>query len=147
MKPARRSARVRFAPRGKSLGLSSRGTDDLIRELQRGLPFRALKTFAAETGLPLSRISEVLNIPERTLARRRSSARLAPDESERLLRLSRIFEQAMELFESDRDAAVTWLNTPREALSTHTPLEYSRTELGAREVENLIGRLEHGVFS
>lgn len=69
------------------------------------------------------------------------------EESERLLRLSSVFEKAVELFEGDVAAAVNWLVSPRKALGDHTPLEYSRTELGAREVEGLIGRLEHGVFS
>jgi putative toxin-antitoxin system antitoxin component (TIGR02293 family) len=73
--------------------------------------------------------------------------RFAPDESERLLRVSTVFEKAVELFEGDVAGAVTWLTSPRRALGYQTPLAYSRTELGAREVENLIGRLEHGVFS
>jgi putative toxin-antitoxin system antitoxin component (TIGR02293 family) len=132
---------------GSSLGLKSRRTDDWIRELQRGLPFGALKTFVDVTGWPVSQIATALEIPERTLARRRTSGRLAPDESERLFRLSRIFEKAVDLFEGDLSAATTWLSTPRQALSDQAPLAYVRTELGAREVENLMGRLEHGVFS
>ena len=132
---------------GSSLGLKHRRTDDWIRELQRGLPFATLKTFATVTGWPLTQIASALGIPERTLARRRAAGRLAPDESERLFRLSRIFERAVDLFEGDSSAATAWLSTPRQALSDQAPLAYARTELGAREVENLIGRLEHGVFS
>jgi putative toxin-antitoxin system antitoxin component (TIGR02293 family) len=71
---------------------------------------------------------------------------LARDESERLLRISSIFEKAVELFNGDVPEAVTWLRRPRRALANHTPLAYSGTELGAREVENLIGQLEYGVF-
>jgi putative toxin-antitoxin system antitoxin component (TIGR02293 family) len=51
------------------------------------------------------------------------------------------------LFEGDVPAAMTWLTTPRKALGGRPPLSYARTEPGAREVENLIGRLEHGIFS
>jgi putative toxin-antitoxin system antitoxin component (TIGR02293 family) len=40
-----------------------------------------------------------------------------------------------------------WLKSPQKALGGKTPLEYSDTEPGAREVEDLLGRLEHGVFS
>ncbi len=76
-----------------------------------------------------------------------NSVRLAKEESERLLRLSSIFEKAVELFEGDVSGAVNWLTTPKRALEGQTPLQYARTEVGAREVENLIGRLEHGVFS
>jgi len=95
----------------------------------------------------LSRLAATIGIPERTLARRRVSRRLTPDESERLLRISAIFEDAVDLFEGDVPAAVNWLNTPRKLLGDRSPLAYARTETGAREVENLIGRLEHGIFS
>ena len=57
-----------------------------------------------------------------------------------------IFEKAVELFNGDVAEAVAWLRRPRRALADHTPLAYSGTELGAREVENLIGQLEYGVF-
>lgn len=145
--PQRSTSGPRRPHPGSSLGLRATGTGDLIREVQRGFSFRALRTFAVATHLPVSRIASLLQIPERTLARRRVAGRLSPDESERLLRLSRVFEKAVELFEGDAVAAVSWLNTPRKALGDATPLAYSRTELGAREVDNLIGRLEHGVFS
>jgi putative toxin-antitoxin system antitoxin component (TIGR02293 family) len=121
-------------------------TDDLICRIERGLPFKALESLAALAGLSVTLIASVLGIPERTLARRKAAGRLAPDESERLLRVSTVFEKAVELFEGDVAGAVTWLTSPKRALAYQTPLAYSRTELGAREVENLIGRLEHGVF-
>ncbi len=80
------------------------------------------------------------------MARRKASGRLAPEESERLLRISRIFELSVGLFDGGVTDAVAWLCTPRRALAGSTPLAYSATELGARDVETLIGQLEHGVF-
>jgi len=127
--------------------LTATRTDDLVRQIERGLPFKALESLAALSGLSVNLFASVLGIPERTLARRKTTGRLAPDESERLLRISTVFENALELFEGDVSGAVTWLTNPKKALGRQTPLAYSRTELGAREVENLIGRLEHGVFS
>ena len=144
----RRSAvsNPRYGTPGSSLGLQERSTPQLIRDLRRGLSFDALARLAAESGISVSEIAAVLGIPERTLARRKVAGKLAPDESERLLRISRIFESAVRLFAGDAGAAVAWLRKARPALGGHTPLEYSATELGAREVENLIGQLEHGVF-
>ena len=92
-------------------------------------------------------IATIIGLPERTLARRRAAGKLAPDESERLLRIATVFEKAVNLFEGDVHAAVAWLRKPRKALAHQTPLAYSRTGIGAREVEDLIGRLEYGVFS
>jgi putative toxin-antitoxin system antitoxin component (TIGR02293 family) len=99
------------------------------------------------SGLPAALIASVLGIPERTMARRKATGRFSPVESERLLRVATVFEKAVELFEGDVPGAATWLTGPKAALGRQTPLAYSRTELGAREVESLIGRLEYGVFS
>lgn len=72
---------------------------------------------------------------------------MSPDESERLLRISTIFEKAVALFEGNVGEAVEWLTKPKKALGDKVPMSYAGSELGAREVENLIGRLEHGVFT
>jgi putative toxin-antitoxin system antitoxin component (TIGR02293 family) len=143
--PAHKTARFKRA--GESLGLSMNSVPDLIREVMRGFSYRSLIAFESNSGLSLQTLADIIGIPERTLARRKASGRLAPEESERLLRLSSIFEKAVELFEGDVSGAVNWLTTPKRALEGQTPLQYARTEVGAREVENLIGRLEHGVFS
>jgi len=95
----------------------------------------------------MAEIASVAGIAPRTLARRRNSGKFTWDESERLLRISAVFDRAVELFEGDVPAAAAWLTTPQPALGRRTPLAYSRTEVGAREVEDLIGRLEHGVFA
>ena len=136
-----------IADRGSSLGLKTTSTNKLIEELERGLPFKALERLTELSGIALTAIVRAIGIPERTLARRKTAGRLAPDESERLLRISSIFERTVDLFEGDIAGAVNWLTTPKKAFDGRLPLDYSRTELGAREVENLIGRLEHGVFS
>lgn len=138
---------MRYGARGASLGLSALNTDELVRAVQRGFSFKSLENFSAETGFAPAEIASIVGIPERTLARRKTSGRLSPDESERLLRVSSIFEKASALFEGDVDEALDWLTQPKKALGDKVPLNYSRTEVGAREVENLIGRLEHGVFT
>jgi putative toxin-antitoxin system antitoxin component (TIGR02293 family) len=132
---------------GRSLGLRADTSRDLIRQLGRGFSFDAMRRLESRSGLSLADIASLIGLPPRTFARRKASGRLTSDESEKLLRISSVFEQALELFEGDRAGALKWLTTPKRALQNETPLEYSRTELGAREVENLIGRVEHGVFS
>jgi len=145
MGSVRRLIRPRL--RGTALGLTAANPAELIRQLERGFSFKTLQTLESRSGVALSQLATVIGIPERTLARRRVSRRLTPDESERLLRVSSVFEAAVDLFEGDAAAAVNWLKTPRKALGDRTPLVYARTEPGAREVEDLIGRLEHGIFS
>jgi putative toxin-antitoxin system antitoxin component (TIGR02293 family) len=144
---AERRRPVSYRTRGASLGLSALGTDELIRAVQRGFSFKSLEAFSAETGFAPVEIASIVGIPERTFARRKLSGRLSPDESERLLRVSTIFEKAVGLFEGDVPESLEWLTQPKKALGDKVPLSYARSELGAREVENLIGRLEHGVFT
>src|SRR5713101_1052207 len=136
----------RFDPPGSCLGLATDRTDELIREVRKGLSFNTLECLSRESGISVPELASIIEIPDRTLARRKVAGRLARDESERLLRICSIFEKAVELFNGDVPEAVTWLRRPRRALANHTPLAYSGTELGAREVENLIGQLEYGVF-
>jgi putative toxin-antitoxin system antitoxin component (TIGR02293 family) len=62
------------------------------------------------------------------------------------VRASRLFGRALTLFEGDADAAREWLGAKAPALGGQAPLAAAQTEAGAREVENLIGKLEHGVF-
>ena len=141
---------VRTGPRGEHpyvslLGLRTFGTAELHSRLEDGLSYEALERLRRVLDLPLSRISDLLQIPSRTLARRRDSKRLHPDESDRLVRLSRLVGLALQLFEGDLAGTRSWLKAPHIALAGETPLEFATTGVGAREVENLIGRLEHGI--
>ena len=137
----------RFRTRGASLGLTASNTIELIHQVERGFSFKALQVLESKSGISASEFAIVIGIPDRTLARRRAAGKLTSEESERLLRVSTVFEKAVELFEGDISAAVQWLTTPRKSFEDQSPLAYSRTELGAHEVENMIGRLEHGVYS
>lgn len=130
----------------KSIGLGGE-TLDLIRQLEHGFSYAVLARFQKYSGMALGRIAELIRIPPRTLIRRRTTGRLHPEESERLLRIITIFERAVELFEQDVDAARHWLTSASAELAGRSPLEFARTEIGARDVEDLMGRLEHGVFS
>lgn len=78
--------------------------------------------------------------------RRRKEGRLQTDESERLFRIAALYDRAIEVL-GDQERAEAWLKAPQKALGMKTPLQYAETELGAREVENLLGRLEYGIFS
>jgi putative toxin-antitoxin system antitoxin component (TIGR02293 family) len=62
-------------------------------------------------------------------------------------RAAEIYETCLELFDGDRDAAWGWLTSPAFGLGHACPIDYAKTEAGALEVRNLIGRLEYGVLS
>src|SRR5258707_1079067 len=85
--------------KGRTLGLKAENSGELIRQVGRGFSFHLLPAFESRSGISLAEIASIMGIPPRTLARRKSSGRLTSDESEKLLRLSSVFEQAVELFE------------------------------------------------
>jgi putative toxin-antitoxin system antitoxin component (TIGR02293 family) len=62
------------------------------------------------------------------------------------VRFARLMGQAVEVMESEENAR-QWLTSPQVGLGGAVPLEYAETEVGAREVEDLLGRIEHGVYS
>jgi putative toxin-antitoxin system antitoxin component (TIGR02293 family) len=130
-----------------TLGIATAPTHEILPLVQQGFPYKMLTSLATQTGISTQELAATIEIPERTLARRRVAGKLGRDESERLLRVARVVGKAIQLFEGDVPGAVAWLRTPQKALAHNSPLSYARFEIGAQEVENLIGRLEHGVFS
>jgi len=132
---------------GDSVGKLYETDLQAARIIQAGLPFKAVNVFQKRSGLTLERIKQAARLSEGSLSRRKRSGTLSQDESERMLRLSRIFELARALFEGDPEEARRWLETPIPALGNQRPLDLVQTEPGAREVEDLIGRIEHGVVS
>ena len=118
-----------------------------IEQIARGFSYAALERFIRNTYLPQRVLLSVVGIPERTFARRKSAGRFNPEESDRLARTSRVFGRAIELFEGDASKASEWLTSPAHALGGETPLNFASSDVGAIEVENVIGRLEYGIPS
>jgi putative toxin-antitoxin system antitoxin component (TIGR02293 family) len=129
------------------IGLEADDRISLASKVESGFPFRAFLLLQNAIQLSTEQLASIVRISPRTLTRRREEGYFRADESERVLRISRLFSLALELFEGDADSTRTWLSRPNRALRDRVPLELAKTEIGAREVENLIGRLEHGVFS
>ena len=118
-----------------------------MRLIERGFAYETFEHLQRNTAIAVETLLGWLQLSTRTLARRKQHGRFEPEESDRLLRAARVFGRALELFDGDRDAALEWMFTPQPALGGEMPIDISRTDLGAREVENLAGRIEHGVYS
>jgi putative toxin-antitoxin system antitoxin component (TIGR02293 family) len=143
------SPRLRSRPHAylALLGLRTLDTPRLLERVAAGFSFAALEHFRRASGLSMGEVGELVQIKPRTLSRRKEEERLQPDESDRLVRAARIVGRALDLYEGDARAARQWLGATQLALGGATPLAFARTGVGAREVENLIGRLEEGVLS
>jgi putative toxin-antitoxin system antitoxin component (TIGR02293 family) len=131
----------------RRIGVKVDNTSELIEKINNGLAYRTFEELQRDLGVPAKELAEVVQIAPRTLTRRKTAGKFLPDESDRILRTSRVFERVLELFEGDHEAARRWITSATRTLNGSSPLHFSVTEVGAREVENLIGRLERGVFA
>jgi putative toxin-antitoxin system antitoxin component (TIGR02293 family) len=122
-------------------------TPEALRDCVRaGLPYPALEAVAGRLALTRDEVVRVVGLPHRTLARRKAERRLRATESDRLFRLSRIAALAEETL-GTAERAGRWLRAPNRALGHETPLDLLDTDLGARQIEAVIGRIAHGVHS
>lgn len=127
---------------GRSL-LTERDLQSAIRE---GFPNAVLGQVMDSASLTLKDLSASLDLSPRSLQRRGHRGRLAPHESDRICRLARIVALA-KFYIGDKDAATRWLKRPNRALGGSAPLELIDTEVGARSVENILGRIAYGGVS
>jgi putative toxin-antitoxin system antitoxin component (TIGR02293 family) len=119
----------------------------MVQRVEEGLPVLDVVKFGRQAGFTNDELARLIQIPARTYARRvAGKSRLKIHEGERAARLMRVYDRAKQLFVTD-DNTRGWFNAKLIVLGGRTPLEYAQTEPGAREVENIIGRIEHGVYS
>ena len=131
----------------KILGKIVRKPDDLAHLVRKGLPAGSVTALAEKLHLGNNVLSQKLGIPQRTLTRRLSqSSLLTPAESDRTVRIARVYAQAKEMIGDDKKA-IEWLRTPNRALAGARPLDQLDTDLGARSVEDVLGRIAYGVYS
>lgn len=118
-------------------------------------PFRVIEGNRVDTGT-LSTLSHhgysedeifALVVPKRTLARRKAANEpLTVEETDKALRLERIAVQAERVF-GEADKAQRWLRKAKRELHGEAPLAYLASEAGARVVEEMLFRIEHGIYA
>jgi putative toxin-antitoxin system antitoxin component (TIGR02293 family) len=121
-------------------------TSQLIASIKSGLPYRELENIRVSLDLPIENLAPLLGMSKATLHRRKISGKLESAESDRVVRYSRLFDMATAVMES-KEAGRLWLKSPQVGLGGAIPLGFAETEVGAREVEDLLGRIEFGVYS
>ncbi|HEV3149052.1 MAG TPA: antitoxin Xre/MbcA/ParS toxin-binding domain-containing protein [Chthoniobacterales bacterium] len=117
-----------------------------IGQIHAGLSFRAVQNLQKALDVPMEKLASVLGMSRATLHRRKIQGKIDKEESEKLVRYQRLLKKAEDVF-GDAKAAREWLTNRQAGLGNAVPLEFAKTEIGAREVENLLGRIEYGVYS
>jgi len=130
----------------RTLGRTLASDGDMREAIREGFPPAVVESLMRASGLTLKEVAGALDLSPRSLQRHRRSGRLARFESDRLYRLARIIAIANEYL-GDPERARRWLKRPHPALGGLVPVAAIDTELGARQVENLLGRIAYGGVS
>ena len=119
---------------------------DLVAAVRAGLPAARFDALLDVLAVPTAELAGALRLSPSTLRRRRGRGAFDELESDRLVRLAHVVARAVEVMEGEPEARA-WLTAPSRALGGERPLDYAAVGSGAREVERLLTRIEHGVFS
>ncbi|MBN8726342.1 MAG: DUF2384 domain-containing protein [Xanthomonadales bacterium] len=110
------------------------------------LTWRGLEIFRKRMAQNRPAFAATIDVSERTLARRaEDSANVDRSIAERALRIARIVALAAFVLEDDGDG-LAWLGAPQPGLAGKVPMDLVASEFGAREVEELLLRIEHGIY-
>lgn len=129
-----------------TLGADIASAADLARAVTRRIPLKALAHVQRSGAFSDAEIQHFI-IPARTRRHRQEKKqRLSIEESDRLVRLTRIQALAEDVF-VDSQKANTWLRQPLGELNGNPPLELAQTEAGARLIEQVLAKIDWGAAS
>ena len=128
----------------KVLGRALRTPEDLVARVREGLPFSALMVVSEHYGISREVLCAILHLSRRNLLRRKEQNRLSAEESDRLYRLARVLAHANRVFRDPEESA-DWVQAPNRALGKQPPLSLLDTDIGAQQVDDVLGRIEHGI--
>jgi putative toxin-antitoxin system antitoxin component (TIGR02293 family) len=124
-------------------GIRGQTRRGVIEATRQGLPVTGIEELLKSGRLTLAEVDRIV-LPRKTLSHRRKIGCLTPEQSDRLVRVVRVLAAAEETFGS-QDKASRWLRRPTKVLEGEAPLELLDTTEGAREVEDLLHRIDHGL--
>ena len=130
------------------LGVAINSDYDLEKLVVRGLPYKTVDRLI-ERIYPDDRSRRWQIIPSSTYYRRRKAGHLTTEESSKVERIARVYGMMLDVWdgEGEEDSARCFMQTKHRLLDNRSPFQACSSELGARQVEDILGRIEYGVFS
>jgi len=119
---------------------------DLLNLARKGISKKSLLSLAKKISLTIEEIASVLHISERTLQRYTPNTLVKTAYADRAIELARLYERGIEVLGSE-EAFSLWIKSPNLALNGEIPFNLLDTKMGFTMVLNVLGRIEHGVFS
>jgi len=117
----------------------------LVAMTRHGVDSAVAVALAQKLDVPTSRIAPWIGLSRATLDRKiRNHDTLDLVASDRVVRFTQLWKLAVRLWGSE-NAARQWLTMPEQALGGMPPVEAAVTEIGSRQVEDLMGQIAHGI--
>ncbi|SEN87998.1 putative toxin-antitoxin system antitoxin component, TIGR02293 family [bacterium A37T11] len=120
---------------------------DLIALSNQGLKKASLDALIGFMGMTKKYFAEhILDISVKTLERKKSDDTLDRHTSSHIIEVAKVVEHAFKVFE-DAEKVKSWLNTPNRALNQMKPIDLFYIPTGLAMVDQVLGRMEEGVYS
>jgi len=129
----------------RAIGIESKSDFELAEIVEHGLPTATLAMLKLH-GISFTEVSEVVISPRTLKHRKARGEQLSDEETDRLVRVTRILTLADGVF-GNHEKALKWLRTPSDRLTGRTPMSMLRTDVGGRVVENRLWQIDEGVFA
>jgi len=100
----------------------------------------------AMTGLNLTEFSSLLPVTRRTIEKVKDEELLSPVVSDHILQIAALYQHGKDVFD-DMESFKVWLHSPLIALGEKKPLDFMNNGTGISLINDLIGRIEYGVYS
>ncbi len=117
-----------------------------IDEARKGISVADFMHLGHKMDLTQTEMAIILNISLRTLQRYPASHILDADASSKVLQLSVLNEKGLDVF-TDQKSFNKWLKSNVRELHSNTPLSYLDTGFGFTILQQILGRIEHGIFA
>jgi len=118
-----------------------------VKTMEAGLRESELTDLQTSLDVPLDQLFSLVGLSKATFHRKKTTGtNLSPLVSDRVVRFAMLLSKAITVFGS-QDEANKWLKSPQFGLGGAVPLDFAKSEVGSREVENLLGRIEYGVYT
>ena len=119
---------------------------DLITISRRGLPKSVIITISSLLGISMEKMSDLIHISHRTIQRKSPEDLLNVYSTEQVLEIAQVISRGIEVFNS-LEIFTKWLHQDIRYLNFQKPLDYLDTSFGTKMVLDILGRIEHGVYS
>jgi putative toxin-antitoxin system antitoxin component (TIGR02293 family) len=120
---------------------------DFVKLSALGITKSSINSLASYIGISRKRMAEdIFDVSVKTLERKDNNTRLDKKTSSHALEIAKVVQHAYEVFR-DEEKVKLWVNRENKALNNMKPIQIFDTLSGLNMVNDILGRIEEGVYS